>query len=93
MKVKSEKWISFKKSFLEFVKLFENEIGHIDIPEAEEEFQLSVKGIKVDPLFTDKPEMFRIEYNFSKCDIKIRTLSFSTYRDCARIEMTIKKDA
>jgi hypothetical protein len=31
-----------------------------------------------------------VEYDFTLCDTKIRTLSFSIFRDSARIEMTLK---
>jgi hypothetical protein len=37
-----------------------------------------------------KQDTFKVDYDFTLCETKIRTLSFSIFRDSARIEMTLK---
>ena len=44
----------------------------------------------VNPIFTKKVDFLKVEYDFSFCQTKIRTLSFSKYKDSARVEITLK---
>jgi hypothetical protein len=92
MLVKSEEWASFKKSIFDFIFVFELESRKLEFsPSDYNDFGLNVEGCRVFPVFTKKPEFLKVEYDFTNCDIDIRTLSFSKYKDSARMEMTLKK--
>jgi hypothetical protein len=41
-------------------------------------------------VFSKKEDFLKIEYDFTLCQTIIRTLSFSKYKDAARIEITLK---
>ena len=91
MKIKSPQWIDFKKTIISFVKTFEEESVRFDYPiNDEEDFTMLVEDCAVSPIFTKKEDFLKIKYDFTFCVTKIRTLSFSKYKDSLRIEMTLK---
>jgi len=92
MIIKSDEWAQFKKAILDFIEVFEGESNKLifDI-ENNYDFSLWVDDCKVFPVFTKKPELYKVEYDFTNCKIEIRTLAFSRFRDTARVEMTLKK--
>lgn len=92
MKIKNAEWISFKKYVLETISILEEESDRFDIPEETEDFRISIDGCIVNPIFQKKPEMLKIEYDCTLCNTQIRTLSISTYKDAARIEVTLKNE-
>ena len=46
----------------------------------------------VNPVFTKKDDFLKVEYDFTFCETKIRTLSFSKYRNSARVEISLKEN-
>lgn len=92
MIIKSEEWASFKKEVFDFIKILDAEATRFDYSiENDYDFSLLVDGCRVYPVFTKKPEFQKVEYDFTNCEIEIRTLAFSKYKDVARVEMTLKK--
>jgi hypothetical protein len=92
MIIKSEEWAAFKKEIFNFLSVFESESTKLIFsPLNEYDFSLHVQTCKVFPVFTKKPDFQKVEYDFTNCDTEIRTLSFSKYKDAARVEMTLKK--
>jgi hypothetical protein len=92
MIVKSEEWAYFKKAIFYFMEVFENESKKLHFtPENDYDFTLFVDECRVYPVFTKKTDFQKVEYDFTNCEIEIRTLSFSRYKDAARVEMTLKK--
>jgi hypothetical protein len=92
MVIKSEEWAIFKKEIFNFLSVFESESTKLVFsPLNEYDFSLFVQNCKVFPVFTKKHDFHKVEYDFTNCDIEIRTLSFSKYKDAARVEMTLKK--
>ena len=55
-----------------------------------ENFEIFVDDCEVHPVFIRKDEFLKVEYDLTLCNTKIRTLSFSMFRDAARVEMTMK---
>ena len=91
MKVKSPQWIEFKRELIEILATAEGESGKFDFPlEDEQDFSIDVNGCVVLPIFNKKYEMQKIEYDFSLCETKIRTLSFSICLGALRVELTLK---
>ena len=92
MIIKSDEWAQFKKAILEFIEVFENESNKFifDV-ENNYDFSLGVDDCKVYPVFVKKTDILKVEYDFTNCEIEIRTLAFSRYKDVARVEMTLKK--
>jgi hypothetical protein len=90
MRVKSKEWICFKEKFLSILSVLADEQDNFQFPEEAENFEIFVKQCEVHPTFMKKNESFKVEYDFTLCDTKIRTLSFSMYKESARIEMTLK---
>lgn len=74
------------------LQVLETESTHFDLPDEPENFEISVNGCVVHPVFSKKTEEFKVQYDFTLCDTKIRTLSFSIFKDAGRIEMTLKND-
>ena len=92
MIIKSEEWAAFKTEILNFFTVFQSESTKLVFsPLNEYDFSLFVQNCKVFPVFTKKTDFQKVEYDFTNCDIEIRTLSFSKYKDAARVEMTLKK--
>lgn len=92
MVIKSDEWAQFKKAIFDFMNVFEGEANKLIFdPENNYDFSLWVDNCKVFPVFTKKPELLKVEYDFTNCEIEIRTLAFSRYKDAARVEMTLKK--
>ena len=92
MIIKSEEWAIFKKEIFNFLSVFESESTKLIFsPLNEYDFSLHVESCKVFPVFTKKTDFQKVEYDFTNCDTEIRTLSFSKYKDAARVEMTLKK--
>lgn len=92
MIIKSEEWAAFKKEIFNFLSVFESESTKLIFsPLNEYDFSLHVQSCKVFPVFTKKPDFQKVEYDFTNCNTEIRTLSFSKYKDAARVEMTLKK--
>jgi hypothetical protein len=92
MIIKSEEWAQFKKAIMQFAQVFEEESNKIDFSiENDYDFVIYVKEVKVYPIFTKKENYKKVEYDFSNCEIDIRTLAFSIFMDAGRIEITLKK--
>lgn len=93
MKIKNQEWINFKKTIISFIQVFEKESVRFDYPiEDEEDFRMLVDDCIVNPVFTKKEDFLKVEYDFTFCETKIRTLSFSKYRNSARVEITLKEN-
>lgn len=90
MRIKNPEWIRFKLHFLEILDILGNESEKFDLPEEAENFELFVNECEVHPVFTKKDDFLKVEYDFTLCDTKIRTLSCSMYKSAARIEVTLK---
>ena len=92
MKIKNPEWIKFKQTIISYLKVFEEESVLFEYPlEDEEDFRMLVDDCIVNPIFTKKVDFLKVEYDFTFCQTKIRTLSFSKYKDSARVEITLKK--
>ena len=93
MKVKNKDWIDFKRRLINIMSVVEREGSKFILPiEDEEEFSITIDGCNVLPVFVKKNDLQRVEYDISLCNTKIRTLSFSTYLDETRIEITLKRN-
>ena len=92
MKIKNKEWVDFKERFITLLELLGDETEKFELPEETENFEIYVRECEVIPAFTKKPDYLKVEYDFTLCDTKLRTLSFSIYKGAARIEMTLKKD-
>ena len=93
MKIKNKEWKIFKKTIISFIKVFEEESMRFDYPlDDEEDFRMLVEDCIVNPVFTKRDDFLKVEYDFTFCDTKIRTLSFSKYRESARVEITLKEN-
>lgn len=90
MRVKNKEWIDFKIKFIEMLDLLGEETENFDIPDEIENFEIFINDCEVHPKFTKKDEFLKVEYDLTLCDTKIRILSFSMYKESARIEMTMK---
>ena len=91
MKIKSPQWIEFKKTIIICIKSFERESTKFEFPiYDDEDFTILVEECEVFPVFSKKEDFLKIEYDFTLCQTIIRTLSFSKYKDAARIEITLK---
>lgn len=92
MIIKSDEWAQFKKAIIEFMEVFDNESNKFIFDyENNFDFSLWVDDCKVYPVFVKKTDILKVEYDFTNCEIEIRTLAFSRYKDTARVEMTLKK--
>jgi len=91
MKLKNKEWIKFKMQFLEMMEIFGNESEKFEIPDEPENFELYFENCIVLPVFSKKPDTLRVEYDFTLCNTKVRTLALSIYRETARIEITLKE--
>lgn len=92
MIIKSEEWSQFKRAMFDFMKVFDEESNKLIFSdENDSDFGLWVDDCKVFPVFSKKPEYQKVEYDFTNCEIEIRTLAFSRFKDAARVEMTLKK--
>ena len=92
MRIKNKEWVAFKEHFLSMLTVLGDETDNFEFPEETDNFEIFVKECEVHPTFLKKNDSFKVEYDFTLCDTKIRTLAFSTFKDSARIEMTIKSD-
>jgi hypothetical protein len=91
MKVKNIEWINFKNTIIEYIKIFEEENISYEYPdEHDDNFTILVHNCEVFPVFQKKENLLKVEYDFSLCQTKIRTLSFSKYFESVRIEITLK---
>ena len=90
MKIKNQEWIQFKKTIISFIQVFEQESMNFEFPTEDDNFTMVVEDCEVFPVFTKKEEFLKVEYDFTFCDTKIRTLSFSKYKESARVELTLK---
>lgn len=90
MRVKNKEWIAFKEQFLGMLSMLGDETDNFDFPDEAENFEIFVNQCEVHPIFLKKNDSFKVEYDFTLCETKIRTLSFSMYKETARIEMTLK---
>ena len=93
MRIKSKEWICFKEKFVSILSVLGDEHDNFDFPEDPENFEIFVRDCEVHPTFLKKNDSFKVEYDFTLCDTKIRTMAFSMYKDTARIEMTLKNGA
>jgi hypothetical protein len=90
IKIKNIEWIQFRNNILNMIELLNDEQIKIDIPKSHDNFELYVNDCEVHPVFVKKPEYFKIEYDFSLCDIKIRTLSLYLYNNVLRFDFSLK---
>jgi hypothetical protein len=90
MKIKNREWIEFKTKLISMLEILGEESDKFDIPEEVENFEIYVDDCEVHPVFVRKDEFLKVEYDLTLCNTKIRTLSFSMFRDAARVEMTMK---
>jgi len=91
MKVKNIEWINFKNTIIEYLKIFEEESIIYEYPdEHDDNFTILVHNCEVFPVFLKKENFLKVEYDFSLCQTRIRTLSFSKYYESMRIEITLK---
>jgi hypothetical protein len=90
MKIKNKEWVEFKKKILDTLESFSQESDKFYIPDEPENFELYFDECQVIPIFIKKPDSLRVEYDFTLCETKIRTLALSIYRETARFEITLK---
>jgi hypothetical protein len=90
MRIKNKEWIDFKFKFLEMLDILGEETEKFDIPDEMENFEIYVDDCEVHPTFLKKDDFLKVEYDLTLCNTKIRTLSFSMYKEAARVEMTMK---
>lgn len=90
MRIKNPEWLRFKTQFLDILEVLSCESEKFDLPEDADNFELFVNECEVHPVFTRKEDFLKVEYDFTLCDTKIRTLSCSMYKNAARIEVTLK---
>jgi len=92
MEIKSQDWLNFKKNVVAQLVAVADEAERFDFPlDDDGDFVVVVDGCRVLPVFTKKDKLTKVEYDFSLCNTNIRTLSFSTFLDATRIEVTLKK--
>ena len=72
------------------VETFVHEADKFDLPEETEQFEITVDECVVHPVFIKKPDLLRIEYDFTLCNTQVRTLSLSMFKGTGRIELTLK---
>lgn len=92
MRIKNPEWLRFKQHFLNILEVLSGESEKFDLPEDADNFELYVNDCQVHPVFTRKEDFLKVEYDFTLCETKIRTLSCSMFRDAARIEVTLKDE-
>lgn len=92
MKIKNLEWINFKMKFLAMIDILGCESDKFDLPDQTENFEIRVGECMVNPIFTKKPDFFKVEYDFTLCETQIRTMAFSMYKDAGRIEVTLKNN-
>jgi hypothetical protein len=92
MKVKSENWLQFKRKFTYMLDILGDESDKFSFGDSPDDFSLFVNECEVIPIFARKDSVMRVEYDFTMCNTRIRTLALSIYMDAARIEMTLKDD-
>lgn len=92
VRIKNKEWINFKDQFLTMLTVLGDETERFEFPEETDNFEIIVNECEVHPSFYKKNDLFKVEYDFTLCDTKIRTLSFSMFKDSARIEMTLKSE-
>ena len=92
MRIKNPEWLKFKLQFLQILEVLSGESEKFDLPEESDNFELYVNECEVHPVFTRKEDFLKVEYDFTLCETKIRTLSCSMYRAAARIEVTLKDE-
>lgn len=90
VRVKSEEWLNMKSKVMKALETFSNEFDKIAIPFEDDDFELIVDGCKLHPTFVKKGDYLKVEYDFTLCNIEIRTLSIYVFNDVYRIEFTIK---
>ena len=92
MKIKNAEWIQFKERLLSMIDVLGLESEKFDLPLEQGNFNIQFGDIIVYPVFTKKPDFYKVEYDFSLCNTQIRTLSLSMYRNVGRIEVSLKND-
>jgi hypothetical protein len=89
--IKNPEWIKFKDKIVNLLGVFSEESDKIYFPEENDIFDLHVEDCVVHPVFSKKSNNnLSLFYDFSLCNIEIRTLSFTLYGDTARIDFTLK---
>jgi hypothetical protein len=88
--IKNPEWIQFKEKIVNLLSVFEEETSKIFFAEQNDIFDIHVDECVVHPVFSKKSNGLSIFYDFSLCDIEIRTLSFTLYGDTVRIDFTLK---
>ena len=94
MQIKSEKWLEFKRQVIRVLGAFADTADMFEFPlENDENFNIIIGDCIARPIFVSKEKGMRVEYDFSHCNnTNVRLLTFSTYFDSARMEVTMKKD-
>lgn len=90
IKIKNKEWVEFKYIVLMMLDILSIEQDKIEISKSSDNFELYVNDCEIHPVFVKKPEYLKIEYDFSLCDTKIRTLSFYLYSNVLRFDFSLK---
>jgi hypothetical protein len=90
MKMKSKIWQDFKIELFNLASLLDGEWDKFNIPTECDEFKIIVSDCEVYPIFTNKDDVMRVEYDLSLCETKLRTISVSTYKGETRVGITLK---
>lgn len=91
MIVKNIEWINFKDFIVESFDLFIGEFDELIIPLDNDNFQIILNGVNVNPVFFKKEDYLKVEYDFTNCATKIRKLSFSKFNNNCKLEFSLKK--
>jgi hypothetical protein len=90
MKIKNKIWQDFKSEILNLADFIGDEWDRFDIPEEVDNFKIYVGDCEVFPIFTNKDDLLRVEYDLSLCETKLRTISVSTFKGETRVGITLK---
>jgi hypothetical protein len=90
MRVKNQIWQQFKEQLMTLASLLDGEWDLFEIPEENDNFKIRVGDCEVFPIFTNKDDLMKVEYDLSLCETKLRTLSVSTYKGETRMGITLK---
>jgi hypothetical protein len=91
MIVKNAEWKNFKDFIVQSFDLFINEFDELIIPLDNDNFQIILNGVNINPVFFKKEDYLKVEYDFTNCATKIRKLSFSKFKNNCKLEFSLKK--
>lgn len=90
MKIKNKIWQDFKSEIINLADFIGDEWDSFDIPLENDNFKIFIGSCEVFPIFTNKDDLLKVEYDLSLCDTKLRTISISTYKGETRVGVTLK---